>query len=87
VIASSAHWHQHQRHLIDGDDIFRDGVNVAGRLEALCEPGGVTISRAADEQIRDKLSFAFADLGERTVRTSSAASACSVYPRTTSRCF
>jgi class 3 adenylate cyclase/pimeloyl-ACP methyl ester carboxylesterase len=54
--------------LIDGADIFGDGVNVAARLEALCEPGGVCISRAANEQIRDKLSLAFADLGERTVK-------------------
>src|SRR5271169_5456182 len=54
--------------LSDGDDIFGDGVNVAARLEALCEPGGVCISRAANEQIRDKLSLAFSDLGERTVK-------------------
>jgi class 3 adenylate cyclase/pimeloyl-ACP methyl ester carboxylesterase len=54
--------------LIDGDDIFGDGVNVAARLEALCEPGGVCISRSANEQIRDKLSIRFADLGERTVK-------------------
>jgi class 3 adenylate cyclase/pimeloyl-ACP methyl ester carboxylesterase len=54
--------------IIDGDDIFGDGVNIAARLEALCEPGGVCISRAANEQIRDKLSLAFADLGEQTVK-------------------
>src|SRR5580704_6442116 len=54
--------------IIDGDDIFGDGVNIAARLEALCEPGGVWISRAANDQIRDKLSFAFADLGEQTVK-------------------
>src|SRR5262245_59562226 len=54
--------------IIDGDDIFGDGVNVAARLQALCEPGGVCISRAANEQIRDKLSLAFADLGEQTVK-------------------
>ncbi len=54
--------------LIDGDDIFGDGVNVAARLEALCEPGGVCISRAANEQVRDKLPLAFGDIGERAVK-------------------
>jgi len=59
--------------IIDGDDIFGDGVNIAARLEAICEPGGVCISRAANDQIRDKLSFAFADLGEQTVKNISRA--------------
>jgi class 3 adenylate cyclase/pimeloyl-ACP methyl ester carboxylesterase len=54
--------------IIDGGDIFGDGVNIAARLEALCEPGGLCISRAANDQIRDKLSLAFADLGEQTVK-------------------
>jgi class 3 adenylate cyclase/pimeloyl-ACP methyl ester carboxylesterase len=54
--------------IIDGDDIFGDGVNVAARLEALCEPGGLCISRGANEQIRDKLSLAFADQGEQTLK-------------------
>jgi class 3 adenylate cyclase/pimeloyl-ACP methyl ester carboxylesterase len=54
--------------IIDGDDIYGDGVNIAARLETLCEPGGVCISRAANEQIRDKLSIAFADLGEQAVK-------------------
>lgn len=54
--------------IIDGDDIFGDGVNVAARLEALCEPGGVCISRTANDQIRDKLSHSFADLGEQMVK-------------------
>ena len=54
--------------IIEGGDIFGDGVNVAARLEALCEPGGLCISRAANEQIRDKLSLAFADRGEQTVK-------------------
>ena len=54
--------------IIDGDDIFGDGVNIAARLETLCEPGGLCISRSANEQIRDKLSLAFADLGEQTVK-------------------
>ena len=44
--------------IFDGDDIFGDGVNIAARLEAICEPGGICISRAANDQIRDKLSFA-----------------------------
>ncbi|MGB9020222.1 MAG: alpha/beta fold hydrolase [Pseudolabrys sp.] len=59
--------------IIDGDDIFGDGVNIADRLEALCEPGGICISRAANDQIRDKLSLAFADLGEQTVKNISRA--------------
>jgi class 3 adenylate cyclase/pimeloyl-ACP methyl ester carboxylesterase len=54
--------------IIDDDDIFGDGVNIAARLEALCEPGGICISRAANDQIRDKLSISFADLGEQTVK-------------------
>jgi class 3 adenylate cyclase/pimeloyl-ACP methyl ester carboxylesterase len=54
--------------IIDEDDIYGDGVNIAARLEALCEPGGLCISRAANEQIRDKLSLAFADLGEQAVK-------------------
>lgn len=59
--------------IIDGDDIFGDGVNIAARLEALCEPGGICISRAANDQIRDKLSLAFADLGEQAVKNISRA--------------
>jgi class 3 adenylate cyclase/pimeloyl-ACP methyl ester carboxylesterase len=54
--------------VIDGDDIFGDGVNIAARLEALCEPGGVCISRAANDEVRDKLSLSFADLGEQAVK-------------------
>jgi class 3 adenylate cyclase len=54
--------------IIDGGDIFGDGVNVAARLEALCEPGGICISRYANEQVRDKLRLSFADLGEQTVK-------------------
>src|SRR3954470_7394374 len=59
--------------IIDGDDIFGDGVNIAARLETLCEPGGVCISRAANDQIRDKLSLSFADLGEQAVKNISRA--------------
>jgi class 3 adenylate cyclase/pimeloyl-ACP methyl ester carboxylesterase len=59
--------------IIDGDDIFGDGVNIAARLETLCEPGGVCISRTANDQIRDKLSLGFADLGEQAVKNISRA--------------
>ena len=59
--------------IIDGDDIFGDGVNIAARLETLCEPGGGCISRAANDPIRDKLSIAFADLGEQAVKNISRA--------------
>jgi len=48
--------------ILDDGDIFGDGVNVAARLEALAEPGGICISGAAHEQIRDKLDLAFEDL-------------------------
>jgi len=54
--------------IIDGDDIFGDGVNIAARMEALCEPGGLCISRAAYDQVRDKLALPFADLGEQMVK-------------------
>ena len=54
--------------IIDGDDIFGDGVNIAARLESLCEPGGLCISRTANDQIRDKLPLSFTDLGEQTVK-------------------
>jgi class 3 adenylate cyclase len=49
--------------LSDGHDIFDDDVNIAAQLEALCEPGGICISRAAREQIRDKLPLDFTDYG------------------------
>jgi adenylate cyclase len=49
-------------------DIFGDGVNVAARLEALAEPGGICISRVVRDQIRDKLDFVFDDMGEQRVK-------------------
>jgi adenylate cyclase len=54
--------------IADGDDIFGDGVNVAARLEGLADPGGVCISRVVRDQIRDKLSYPFEDMGEQSVR-------------------
>ncbi len=49
--------------LVDGDDILGDGVNIAARLESICEPGGVSISRAVYDQISGKLAFGFRTLG------------------------
>jgi adenylate cyclase len=54
--------------IIEDGDIFGDGVNVAARLEALAEPGGICLSAAAHEQVRDRLDVAFADLGEQQVK-------------------
>ena len=52
----------------DDNDIYGDGVNVAARLEALADPGGIMVSRAVHDQVRDKLSFGFEDMGEQTVK-------------------
>ena len=54
--------------LIEEGDIFGDGVNVAARLEALAEPGGVCVSAAVRDQVGDRLDVAFEDLGEQTVK-------------------
>src|SRR5262252_1418524 len=54
--------------IVDGDDIFGDGVNVAARLEALAEPGGICVSGVVRDQIRDKLDCIFHDLGEQSVK-------------------
>src|SRR6202047_4904337 len=52
----------------DGRDIHGDGVNVAARLEALAEPGGICVSRVVRDEVRDKLDFTFDDLGEQQVK-------------------
>jgi adenylate cyclase len=54
--------------IVESGDIFGDGVNVAARLEALAGPGGICISRMVRDQIRDKLAYAFEDLGEQSVK-------------------
>ena len=54
--------------IVEGEDIFGDGVNVTARLEALAEPGGICISRVVRDQIRDKLPFPFEDRGEQSVK-------------------
>jgi TolB-like protein/class 3 adenylate cyclase/Tfp pilus assembly protein PilF len=54
--------------IIDQDDIFGDGVNVAARVEGECEPGGVCLSGSAFDQVRGKTDFAFDDLGEKSLK-------------------
>ncbi|MFT5182080.1 MAG: adenylate cyclase, partial [Alphaproteobacteria bacterium] len=54
--------------IIDGDDIYGDGVNVAARLEAEADPGGICISSSAHQQVLGKIDLNFEDLGERTLK-------------------
>ena len=54
--------------IIEGKDIFGDGVNIAARLESICEPGGLCISDLACDQVRDKLPLTFTDSGEQQVK-------------------
>jgi adenylate cyclase len=54
--------------IIDEDDVHGDGVNIAARLEALADPGGVVISSAVFEQVRDRVPDSFEDLGEQQVK-------------------
>ena len=54
--------------IVEEQDIFGDGVNVAARLEALAEPGGICIPRVVRDQIRDKLPYSFDDMGEQSVK-------------------
>jgi adenylate cyclase len=54
--------------IVEPHDIFGDGVNVAARLEALTEAGGICVSRVVRDQVRDRLDFAFEDLGEQQIK-------------------
>jgi adenylate cyclase len=54
--------------VIDGDDIYGDGVNVAARLQELAEPGGITLSRTVRDQVVGKVVPEFVDLGEHQVK-------------------
>jgi adenylate cyclase len=55
--------------VVEGDDIFGDGVNVAARLQGLASPGGVAISRTVREQIAGKIEGVFDDIGEHQVKS------------------
>ena len=54
--------------IVEAGDIFGNGVNIAVRLEALAEPGGIVVSRAVREHVRDKLKLTFEDIGAQRVR-------------------
>ena len=54
--------------IVKGDDIYGDSVNVAARLQELSDPGGICISRAARDQVRDKRDLALEDMGEVEVK-------------------
>ncbi|MFD1983893.1 adenylate/guanylate cyclase domain-containing protein [Mesorhizobium newzealandense] len=54
--------------IIDGDDFYGDGVNIAARLQGLSDPGGVAISGTAYDQARNKLGLAFKSLGEQRLK-------------------
>src|SRR5437667_839407 len=54
--------------IVEGDDLYGDGVNIAARVEALADPGGVFVSNAVHDHVRDRLPFVFDDLGEHQVK-------------------
>src|SRR6266478_4214179 len=54
--------------IVEEEDIFGDGVNVAARLESLAEPGGICLSRVVRDQVRDRLDYTFEDMGEQQVK-------------------
>jgi adenylate cyclase len=54
--------------IIEGEDIYGDGVNIAARLEGIAEPGAIFVSRAVRDSVRDKLEVILEDLGERPVK-------------------
>jgi adenylate cyclase len=54
--------------IVQGDNLFGDAVNVAARLEAIAEPGGLCVSRVVRDQVRDKVNYAFEDLGDQQVK-------------------
>ena len=54
--------------IVEGDDLYGDGVNIAARLEALAEPGGVVVSRTVFDHVRGKVRLAFDDLGEQQLK-------------------
>jgi len=62
--------------VVDGSDIFGDGVNIAARLEPLAEPGGICISESVYRQVKGKVSVQFEDMGEQTLKNMSESVRC-----------
>jgi hypothetical protein len=54
--------------IVEGGDLYGDGVNIAARIEALADAGGVFVSNTVHDQVRDRLPFVFEDLGEQHVK-------------------
>jgi adenylate cyclase len=54
--------------IVEGDDLYGDGVNIAARIEALADPGGVFVSNTVHDHVRDRMPFIFEDLGEQQVK-------------------
>src|SRR5260370_22154919 len=54
--------------IVEDDDLYGDGVNIAARIEALADAGGVFVSNTVHDHVRDRLPFAFDDLGEQTLK-------------------
>jgi adenylate cyclase len=54
--------------IVEGDDLYGDGVNIAARLQALADPGGIYVSRTVFDNVRNKVELQFENLGERTVK-------------------
>src|SRR2546425_648005 len=54
--------------IVEGDDLYGDGVNIAARIEALADAGGVFVSNTVYDHVRDRLPFLFEDLGEQQVK-------------------
>src|SRR6516164_1221267 len=54
--------------IVEGDDIYGDGVNIAARIEALGDAGGVFVSNTVHDHARDRLPFLFEDLGEQQIK-------------------
>jgi len=54
--------------IVENDDIFGEGVNIAARLQTFAEPGGICISRSVHDQVRNKFTLGYEFLGERSVK-------------------